>query len=329
MGSLSSPPEGLIGGYQGGSLAIKILMVVFSSIALYNALELVILIFLTFNRYSGLYFWTMLLSGVLGVMPHAIGYILEFFAKGPLWLAITLSTIGFYFMVPGQSFVLWSRLHLLVQNPRTLRRILYLIIFDTVILLIPTTVLTFATVYVRTEPIIRGYNVMERLQLAWFCAQEMLISGIYIWETAKFLHLRPDKDSSRHKTLYELILINVIIILMDVALLSLEYSGLYTLQTTLKATVYSIKLKLEFAVLRKLVSLVNTQRPETSSSDHEEYPNFVDPDQIVGDVTHAAPMPRRTHSIRPWSGVSLDSLPVSISEGRSRRSAETVRSRPP
>ncbi|KAL5360581.1 hypothetical protein BJX96DRAFT_165265 [Aspergillus floccosus] len=320
------PPEGLIGGYRGGSLVIKILIVVFSSIALYNALELVILIFLTFHRYSGLYFWTMLLSAVLGVIPHAIGYLMEFFAEGPIWLAITLSTIGFYFMVPGQSFVLWSRLHLLVQSPKVLRRVLYLIIFDSVVLLVPTTVLTFATVYVRTEPIIRGYNVMERLQLAWFCAQEMLISGIYIWETARFLHLRPDKDPSRHKTLYELLLINIIIILMDVALLTLQYSGLYALQTTLKATVYSIKLKLEFAVLRKLVSLVNTQQ-EPSSSDHEEYPNFVDPDQIVGDVTHAAPMGERTRQVRPWSGISLDSLP--ISDRRSRRSAETVRSRPP
>jgi hypothetical protein len=74
---LSQPPDGLSGGYH-GSLTIKIVMIVFTSIALYNALELFILLFLTFSHYRGLYFWTPLVSVVLGVIPHAIGYLLYF-----------------------------------------------------------------------------------------------------------------------------------------------------------------------------------------------------------------------------------------------------------
>ncbi|KAB8077909.1 hypothetical protein BDV29DRAFT_31572 [Aspergillus leporis] len=318
--TLSQVPEGLIGGYQGG-LAVRILMVVFSSIALYNAVELVILIFLVFHQYSGLYFWTMLLSNVLGVIPHAIGYLLEFFAKGPLWLAVTMSTIGFYFMVPGQSIVLYSRLHLVVQSRKVLRQVRYMIIFNTIILLVPTTVLTYSTIYVRTDSIIRGYNVMERLQLAWFCAQEMLISGIYIWETVNLLRLRPDKDPSRRKIMYELITINIIIVLLDVALLVLEYVGFYALQTTLKAAVYSVKLKLEFAVLRKLVLLVQHRPSESSSTDYEDYPNFVDPEQLTGDITHARPTPARTRSQHPWSAISMDSL--------ERRGYSSETARPP
>ncbi|KAE8367592.1 hypothetical protein BDV27DRAFT_70557 [Aspergillus caelatus] len=319
--SLSQVPEGLIGGYQGG-LAVKILMVVFSSIALYNAIELIILIFLVFNQYKGLYFWAMLLSNVLGVIPHAVGFLLEFFAKGPLWFAVTLATIGFYFMVPGQSVVLYSRLHLVVQNLNVLRQVRYMIIFNTIVLLIPTTILTYCTIYVRTESIIRGYNVMERMQLAWFCAQEILISCIYIWETINLLRLRPDKDPTRKKIMYELITINVIIVLLDVALLVLEYVGFYALQTTLKAAVYSVKLKLEFAVLRKLVLLVNTRPSDTSSTDHEEYPNFVNPEQLTGDITHAAPVRARTRSRYPWSAISMDSLDRSERRGYS---SETTR----
>lgn len=319
--ALSDPPEGLIGGYQGGSSVIKILIVVFSSIALYNAIELVILIFLTFNRYRGLYFWTMLISSVLGVIPHAVGYLLEFFSRGPIWFAVTISTIGFYAMVPGQSIVLYSRLHLVVQNQKLLRFVLYLIIIDSILLLIPTTVLTYCTVYVRTNPIIRGYNVMERLQLAWFCAQEILISGIYISETAKLLQLRPEKDAQRQKTMYELIAINVVIILLDVALMALQYSGFYTLQTTLKAAVYSIKLKLEFGVLRKLVSLVHVNPTESSSTENEEFPNFVDPEQITGDITHATPVTERSRPVYPWAAISMDSL--ADSDRRLRRSQES------
>ncbi|CEL02169.1 hypothetical protein ASPCAL03341 [Aspergillus calidoustus] len=321
---LDQPPDGLIGGYKGNSAPVKIVVVVFSSLALYNVVELVILILFTFQRYLGLYFWTMLLSGVLGVIPHAVGYLMEFFALGPTWLGVAISTFGFYFMVPGQSVVLYSRLHLVVQNRKLLRLVLWLIIIDAIILLIPTTVLTFSTIYVRTRPIIVGYNVMERLQVAWFCAQEILISSIYIWETSKLLGLRPEKNTRRTRVLYELLAINFIIIAMDVALLVLEYRGLWFLQTTIKAAVYSIKLKLECAVLRKLVEIVQPHRQDTSSTEQEQFPTFVNPEQIVGDVTHAAPSSRRQQY--PW-GNSIDTL--SLSDRRRPVSSASTLSRPP
>ncbi|KAJ6111366.1 hypothetical protein N7523_007427 [Penicillium sp. IBT 18751x] len=326
---LNSAPDGLIGGYHGNSLTVRILMIVFSSIALYNAIELFILLFLTFQHYRGLYFWALLLSVVLGVIPHTIGYILEFFALAPLWLSLTISTIGFYVMVPGQSVVLYSRLHLVVQNPRILRFVLWLIIVDAFILLIPTTVLTFSTAYVQTLPFIRGYNVMERLQLAWFCVQEFVISGIYISETVKLLKLMPDKDQRRSRIMYELLAINFVIILLDVALLVVEYCGFYSLQTTLKPMVYSIKLKLEFGVLGKLVSLVQTSRSQPTSTEHEEYPGFVDPSQLTSDVTHAAPTGSRApRGMSAWNNISMESLPMSERRMRpSTRSSDS--SQPP
>jgi len=319
MSVLTEPPDGLIGGYKGGNFTVRILMIVFSSIALYNAIELFILLFLTFQHYHGLYFWTLLLSVVLGVIPHTIAYILEFFALAPLWLSLTLSTIGFYVMVPGQSVVLYSRLHLVVQNQKILRFVLWLIIIDAILLLVPTTVLTFATAYVQSPPFIRGYNVMERMQLAWFCAQEFVISGIYIAETVKLLSLMPEKDRRRSKIMYELLAINFVIIMLDVALLVTEYIGYYSLQTTLKPMVYSIKLKLEFGVLGKLVSLVQTHRSQPTSLENEEYPGFVDPSQLTSDVTHAAPVessPREPRGrFRGWgmnmNSFSMESLPMS------------------
>ena len=51
-------------------------------------------------------------------------------------------------------------------------------------------------------------------------------------------------------------MINIVIILMDLALLGLEFANLYILEATVKGVVYSVKLKLEFAVLGKLVSFV-------------------------------------------------------------------------
>lgn len=331
---LSRPPIGL-GGFQ-GSWVMQTIMLVFTSLAFYNAIELVILILLTFHRYRGLYFWVMLLSSVVGVIPHALGYLLEFFYIGPLGLALTISTIGFYIMVPGQSVVLYSRLHLVVQNPKVLRRVLYLIIFDAIILLIPTTVLTFSSAYVGIYSIVAAYNVMERIQLTWFCAQEFLISGIYIYETVKLLRLMPEKDSHRNQIMYELLAINCVIILMDIALLVLEYVGLYPLQTTLKAAVYSVKLKLELGVLTKLVELVHPQRSGLHSSETSSYPAFVDPTQVTTDVTHPAPVHTEAGRRRSWDHISMETLPqdgayppISRPSTRATRARSGSRTRPP
>ncbi|KAJ5467926.1 hypothetical protein N7475_005678 [Penicillium sp. IBT 31633x] len=321
MTNLSEPPDG-IHGYKGNNVAVQTLMIVFTSIALYNAIELFILLFLTFTHYRGLYFWTLMLSVVLGVIPHAIGYLLELFSLAPLWLSLTLSTIGFYVMVPGQSVVLYSRLHLVVHNNKVLRFVLWLIIIDAIIILIPTTVLTFCTAYIASPPMVRGYNVMERLQLAWFCAQEFVISGIYITEAVKLLRLMPDKDRRRTRIMYELLAINFVIILLDICLLVTEYIGYYSVQTTLKPMVYSIKLKLEFGVLGKLVTLVQNHRSHATSSEQEEYPGFVDPSQLTTDVTHAAPRESRSKGRRGWNTMSVESLP--ISERRIRPSTRST-----
>lgn len=53
-----------------------------------------------------------------------------------------------------------------------------------------------------------------------------------------------------------LVAVNVIVIMLDVTLLALQYSGLYDIQTAYKAVVYSIKLKVEFSILNKLVQIV-------------------------------------------------------------------------
>lgn len=54
----------------------------------------------------------------------------------------------------------------------------------------------------------------------------------------------------------QLIVINVIIVIMDLGLLGLVSASLYILETLVKGIVYSIKLKLEFAILGKLVKFV-------------------------------------------------------------------------
>jgi hypothetical protein len=269
-------PEGLVGGYQGDSTAIKVIMGVLMGIVLYNAAELSLLIFMTFRHYRGLYFWSLVSSTILGLMPSGVGNIIHFFSIGPLWFALAISNFGFYFMVPAQSVVLYSRLHLVLYNQRILRLVLCATVFSTVFIAVPTTITTFGSAFVQTRPWNRSYIIVERLQVTWFCVQEFLISSLYIHETVKLLQLNPEQTSRRRTIMYQLIAINLFIILMDVVIVSIEFIGLYYLQVLLKSTIYSIKLKLEFAVLGKLTAIVDSSHSDYNSNGSAYQPGLTD-----------------------------------------------------
>jgi hypothetical protein len=286
--------NGITGAYTGDSLALRIVIGSFIAVAWYNAFELNILILVTFKRYGGLYFWSLFVASC-GVIFYGIGFLFKFFQIIENdFVNVAFITIGWWCMVTGQSVVLYSRLHLIVLNEKLLRLILQMIIVDAIILHIPTTVLTFGSnANGDTKSFVHGYNVMEKIQMTGFCIQEFVISGIYLWECAKFL--RTDKQEKSRKTLSELFYINMIIIMMDLSLLGLEYANLYILEIVTKGMVYSVKLKLEFAILGKLVQYVGNpagQFPLRSASDVSE---FVRPSHNTTTTSQLLSKPKRAH----------------------------------
>ena len=90
-------------------------VVICSSLALYNSLELELLILTTFHAYRGLYFWSLALAS-FGVIPYVIGFMVEYFQWSYLALGTAIDTVGWVLMVTGQSVVLYSRLWM-VRNP--------------------------------------------------------------------------------------------------------------------------------------------------------------------------------------------------------------------
>lgn len=320
--SWTSPGAGITGGYNGNSLTLQIFIAFFAGLAMYNALELTAMIFLAFNHYRGLYFWSLLISG-LGIIPYALGFLLKFFEitqGNSRWLAVVLLTIGWYLMVTGESVVLWSRLHLIVsgeKGEKIIRYTKWMIIVNAVVLHVPTTVLTFgANGDTDTQTFETAYNIMEKIQMIGFFLQEVILSTIYIVETVKIL--QTSLQPHTRKTMRQLIFINAVIIIMDLALLGLECASLYILETLLKGVIYSIKLKLEFAILSKLVSFVGGDLPEgrnrrksavafitvgakNKSDDNTlDVSDFVDLERVESDVSHATLAPSRRKCSRAF-----------------------------
>lgn len=242
------------------------IIIVFLAISFYNVIELNFLIWGTFKRYVGLYFWTVLIA-TWGIPVYCSGFLVKYFGSSSLgYLSCTLIVVGWVFMVTGQSMVLWSRLHLVLRNQKRLRLILWMIIVDAIIChgaIIPMVYGSFSS---SPEMWKKPYSIMEKIQVTIFFLQETILSSFYIGETIKMMRLERsmgNKRSSR-RLMKHLILVNVLIIVLDITILALEYANQYEYQTSYKSFVYSTKLKLEFTILNRLVEMTTGSKNASS-----------------------------------------------------------------
>ncbi len=228
----------------------------------------------------------------------------------------TLLTLGWVFMVPGQSMVLYSRLHLISPNLKLLRFIFWIIIVSAVCLCVPTITLHFRLAAKHQDSIMRGYMAMEKIQMTLFTGQEISISCIYLWETRKLM--RVIFDGKARKWMWQLVAMSVLLLILDIALLTTQFLDLYMIQTTFKSLVYSFKLKVEFAVLSQIVRAIEDRAHFSRSvvplpSDLEHRPQVAKPSssQIseVEDMQRNVPLEWRL-SREPTSPVSSKALTV-------------------
>ena len=135
--------NGISGGLAGTTLPLAMTLGAFTAIAWYNVVDLNVMIWITFKRRHGLYFYSLLASS-WGIFIYSLAFLMKFFQ---VWknnyVSVAFITIGWYAMVTGQSLVLYSRLHLVVRDKEKFRWVLYMIIIDVFLFHVPTTVLTF------------------------------------------------------------------------------------------------------------------------------------------------------------------------------------------
>ncbi|KAG6356046.1 hypothetical protein INS49_015431 [Diaporthe citri] len=234
----------------------RFLVACFLGAAIWNAVGMFPMIFLTFKRLWTLYFWAMILS-TIGILICSASQIISVATpQVNTMINGVMSCVGWVFMVSGQSVVLYSRLHLLAITPRVLRLVLWMIIINGVTIHVTGTVLTVGTR-------LKGPDVFERINITVFFAQETVISGLYMWKSRDLLgrYSKPraaEEPSIRQyasprvstslrvvkSILTQLIIVNIIILFLDITIVVLEHAGLYLIQLGYKIFVYSVKLRI-------------------------------------------------------------------------------------
>ncbi|KAI9790303.1 MAG: hypothetical protein M1833_001962 [Piccolia ochrophora] len=215
------------------------------------SLELLFRVIYTLKDLKGLYFWS-LIVGVSGCIIHITGSMVKFFVDGvPPLAAISIIAIGWWTMVPGQALVLYSRLHLVVEDKIVLWGVRILIATTCGVFLTVCGSFSFLTNSVHGERWAKTWEVGEKTQITGFFISETTLSIIYIictWrvlQTSAVIRVR--------RVIWFLVLTNLVIIALDVLVLSMQMVDWYVIQATLKPCVYAIKFKLEFAFLNQLL----------------------------------------------------------------------------
>lgn len=130
-----------------------------------------------------------------------------------------------------------------------------------------------------------AYKYVEKIQMTGFTIQEFILSGIYVWKTLDIL--KGMNESRRtHRIMWQLFSINVVIVILDIGLLVVEYRNEHVLEQTFKSFIYSVKLKMEFAILSKLVSLT-TIRDDSTAMTVGDTDDFLNTTRTVSNASKA------------------------------------------
>ncbi|KAJ5267287.1 hypothetical protein N7478_010095 [Penicillium angulare] len=160
-------------------------------------------------------------------------------------------------MVPGQAVVLYWHLRIVVHDIASLRWVLWMAFTNSCIFHVPMTVLFFG-VSSGDARFVRPAMIYDRIQVTGFCIQDLIICGLYMREAMRSLKLITQmRGPDGRKVMIHLIWVNVLVVVMNILLLITEYKVHY-IQVSFKTVVYSIKLKLEFSVLNRLCTLVQS-----------------------------------------------------------------------
>ncbi|KAF4445710.1 hypothetical protein F53441_10584 [Fusarium austroafricanum] len=226
-----------------------------ATISLYNGIELLLLILTSSRRHNDLYSWSLAVAS-LGVLPYATGWLVRYFDVIGDIADMIINDIGWILLTTGQALVLYSRLDLLVKSITVLKIAKWMIVANAIIWHSTVTVLLFAISTQQKLDHNGAFIKVQKVQLALFCVQDFVLSGLYIWKTTEIIKRR-GAEYQPPRIIWQLFGTNVMIVLIDIILLTVGFTNNFLWQQGVKAVAYSIKLKVEFAILGKLGDYVH------------------------------------------------------------------------
>lgn len=232
----------------------------FVGITLYLFVDVNVVIYRAFKKRQGLYFWSMQI-GSLGILMESIGIILKYFAWSSthsVWPLYTLLiAIGWGIYVTAQSLVLYSRLHLVMQNQRIQHYVLYMIVSTVFVFVVPHLVFMWPAYNTSDHKMSSLWSpreaIVQRYTQIGYTITESIISGLYISSLARILRVKSNVRQRRVMT--DLIYVNFMVIAFDILEVAFVYTNQLAFSQPVQSFSYILKLRIEFVVLNQLMDV--------------------------------------------------------------------------
>ena len=239
---------------------VKVTTGAFVGMTMFLVVEVNVLIHRAFKKRRGLYFWSMQL-GSLGVFFGTLGLILKNFGgrrTDSIWpLYVLFANGGWAIHMTAQSLVLYSRLHLVVQNQKIQRYVFRMILSTVFTFVIPTIAFSFPAYNTWDHEMSSVWSprilIVVRFTQIGYTITESIISGLYIWSLLRLMKFKSNVRSRRVMT--DLIYVNVVAIAFDILTVGLVFTNQNGVAFPVQEFSYIFKLRLEFVVLNQLMDL--------------------------------------------------------------------------
>lgn len=243
-----------------------VLVAAFSSVAIYNALEVYIWIWHMFKKKKGMYYWSMH-SAALGIIIHTIFQVTSTYNKIPALPSTLFTILGYYMMNVSPLFVLYSRLHIMSLNFRRIRWIFFTIVGISSALIVPSIIITICAVC-NVPGFLAALHIYLGIQIASFTITELFLSGFFIWTSYQSLQpILAVKGKQGRKFMISIFVVYLIIVVLLISLLGflvLEYLRYYFISITLNPFICSVKLKFEFTIITLLQEFMHSSPTDAS-----------------------------------------------------------------
>ncbi|KAI4098373.1 MAG: hypothetical protein L6R37_006512 [Teloschistes peruensis] len=230
----------------------------FVGISFFLFFETIFEIFRVFKKRRGLYFWS-LVVGVISCVINTIAITLKYLVPGservwPLYTLMALCSWTCYSL--GQLVVLYSRLHLVLDNKSVQHWVLYLICACAFFFVVPIWIVVWPAWNTKKEITERWSapdGIVERFTQLGFTMAECIVSGIYIHALVLLLRWKPTVRQRR--VFLDLVYVNVITITLDILSALLVYLNQTGVSHPIQVFSYILKFRLEFVVLNQLMAV--------------------------------------------------------------------------
>ncbi|KAI4182018.1 MAG: hypothetical protein L6R41_006261 [Letrouitia leprolyta] len=235
-----------------------------------------------FQRRQGIYFWAMQI-GSIGCVLDATAMILRYLVPGAerVWILYTLMpTVGWAVYTVAQLTVLYSRLHLVCRSPEVQRRVFYMIVVVSPVLIIAD----WVTIWPAWDPDPKVTDkwsapaaIVERIAQLGFSIAEVTINVIYVVCLMRLLRLK--SNIRQRRVMWDLIYVNAVAVTFDILNIILVYVNRTGISHPIQTFSYALKLRLEFIVLNQLMAVAARGRNRDRNIFAEKryhYPSYAD-----------------------------------------------------